>query len=830
MTTEFLKPLTGIFLLLLIGMYSTPLLAQPAADPAPLAPVIRGQVIDADTEAPLDYATISLYNQQDSSLIGGNITDPKGNFRLEAKPGTYYIVIDFITYESKTIRDIVVTREEPVIDLGTITLSSAAADLEEVLVVAEKSTMEMGLDKKVFNVGKDLASQGGSAAELLDNVPTLQVDVEGNVSLRGSQGVRILIDGRPSGLIGSDPAAGLRAIPANMIERIEVITNPSARYEAEGMSGIINIILKKDRRSGFNGSFDVITGIPSNFGGAVNLNYRANRFNFFANYGLSYREGPGGGSQYQEVNFPDRDTSFITTQNSSRRRSGLNNSLRMGADYSFSDKSTLTFAGVLRKGNDNNLNELRRVDYINTLNNPIQIDERTDEEKEDEWRSEVSLSFRQDFKRKDHRLTADIRYQQNQETESSDLRNRFFTPEGDAADKDDVLQRSNNEELSDQLIFQTDYVLPFGEEGRFEAGLRTSIRNIDNDYLVEEFLDSEWQSLEGLSNDFRYDENISAAYLILGNKIGKFSWQVGLRPEYSRISTKLLQTDEVNDRDYLNLFPSAFLGYELPGNNSFQISYSRRVDRPRFWDLNPFFSFSDDRNFRSGNPNLDPEFTDSYEITHIKYWDNGSIGSSIYYRHTTDKVERIRRVLNDNTSLSQPENLATEDSYGLEVTTSYDPFRWWRLSADFNFFRSITDGGERFPNLSADTYTWFTRGTSRITVNKETDIQVRFNYRAPRQVPQGRNRSMYSIDLAASHDILNDKGTLTLSVRDLLNSRKWRYITEGAEGDYTFYTEGDFQWRARQVTLTFNYRLNQNERRGGRGERGGGDYDGGGEY
>jgi outer membrane receptor protein involved in Fe transport len=682
----------------------------------------------------------------------------------------------------------------------------------------------MGLDKKVFNVGKDLASQGGTAAELLDNVPTLQVDVEGNVSLRGSQSVRILIDGRPSGLIGSDPAAGLRAIPSNMIERIEVITNPSARYEAEGMSGIINIILKKDQRGGFNGSFDVITGWPANFGTSFNLNYRANKFNFFANYGISYREGPGGGNQYQE--FVNGDTTFITTQNSARNRSGLNNSLRFGSDYAFSATSQLTMAATLRKGDDNNLNETRYVDYLNTVNNPLQIVERTDEESEDEWRTEFSLSYRKEFAKEDQKFTADIRYQQNTESESSDLQNRYFTPEFDPADTDDLFQRTRNEELSDNLIFQADYVHPFGEEGRFEIGLRSSIRNIDNDYLVEEFQDSEWQALQGLSNDFRYDENISAAYLILGNKLGKFSWQIGVRPEYSLISTKLLQTDEVNDRDYLNVFPSAFLGYELPGNNSLQVSYSRRVNRPRFWDLNPFFSFSDDRNFRSGNPNLNPEFTDSYEISHIKYWDSGSVGSSIYYRHTTDKIDRIRRVLPNNTSVSQPENLLTEDAFGLEVTTSYDPYKWWRLSADFNFFRAITDGGNIDESLTADTYSWFTRGTSRFTVDKKTDVQVRFNYRAPQRVTQGRRLAMYSIDLAASRDILSDKGTLTLSVRDLLNSRKWRYITEGEGPGFSFYTEGDFQWRARQVTLTFNYRLNQKKQRGrGDGQRG--DYEGG---
>ncbi len=804
--------------------------AQPAPVPIPEAAfVIRGKIVDGSTDAPLDYATISVFDQADSSLVNGNITDEAGNFRIEVRPGTYFVKVEFLAYQARTIRDVTITRKAPVADLGVVRLQPEAAALDEVLVVAEKSQMEMGLDKKVFNVGKDLSSQGGTAAELLDNVPTLQVDVEGNLSLRGSQGVRILINGRPSGLIGTDPAAGLRSIPANLIERVEVITNPSARYEAEGMAGIINIVLKKDKRGGFNGSFDVSVGVPERYGASFNLNYRASKLNFFANYGLSYNNRPGESSLTQEVFNRSTGVTTITQQESDRLRGGLNNSFRFGADYSLSPKSLLTLASTLRLGDDQNTNETRYIDYLENLNNPVGIVDRLDQESEDEWRTEVELSWRKEYDKKDQVWTADVRYQDNSETEASDLSNQFFTAEGVPTGEDDLFQRSNNDERSNQLIFQTDYVHPFGDEGKFEAGLRQSVRNIDNDYLVEELQEDDvWLPLEGLSNNFRYDERISAAYLIVGDKPGRISWQIGIRPEYTWISTLLLQTNEENVRDFFNVFPSAFLGYELSKTNSIQVSYSRRVNRPRFWDLNPFFSFSDNRNFRAGNPNLDPEFTDSYELSHLLYWDNGSLGSSIYYRYTTNKIERIRTVDENNNSITLPQNLLTENAYGLEFTASYDPYKWWRLNADFNFYRAITDGGNLGENFSADTYTWFTRGTTRFNLSKQTDLQIRFNYRAPQNVTQGRRRSFYSFDLAASQDVLNGRGTLTLSVRDLLNSRRWRYTTEGETAELVFFTEGDFQWRARQATLTFNYRLNQDKRRS-RGGRGG-DWEGGEEY
>lgn len=776
--------------------------------------IVKGVVIDETSQSPLDFATVSLYSVEDSALVTGGITDETGRFSVEAAPGDYYAELTFISYQKEVVGDIRISDRQKTVDLGMLSMQSNAETLAEVEVRAEKSRMQMSLDKRIFNVGKDLANTGGSALEVLDNVPSLAVDVEGNVSLRGMNGVRILIDGKPSGLIGVSSTDGLRQIPANLIERVEVITNPSARYEAEGMAGVINIILRKEKKGGLNGSFDLSGGYPTNYGAAINLNYRKEKFNFFANYGLNYRESPGDGSLYQEVY--RNDTTFLLNQNRDRTRTGLGHSVRAGADYYFNENSVLTTAFTYRDGEDQNFTKITYRDYVFNFDNPTAISERTNDETELEPNLEYSMTYRKTFEdNKDHTLTFDLRYQDNTEQEQSDIEELFYDSEFVATDEPLLQQRSLNKEGERLLIGQIDYVRPFGEEGRFEAGYRGSIRRIDNDYLVEELKNDIWESLAGLSNDFNYDEDIHAAYAMYGNKYGKFSFQLGLRAEYSDVKTALLQTNEINHRDYFNLFPSAFFTYDLPAENAVQLSYSRRLNRPRFWDLNPFFSFSDARNFRSGNPNLDPEFTHSLELGHIKYWENASLTSAIYYRHTDGVIERIRTVDDQGNSISQPQNLATQDSYGLEFTFSASPYDWWDIDGNFNFFRAEIDGGNVNQSLRAETYGWFSRLTSKFEMWKEVDSQLRFNYRGPRNTPQGRDKAYYYLDLAMSKDIFNNKGTLTLAVTDVFNSRQFRYIARGVN----FFTEGNFRWRNRQLRLTLNYRLNQDQKRGG-GRRG----------
>lgn len=776
---------------------------------------IVGKVVGADGGEVLEFAAVSLFTKKDSALVTGGVTNEKGEFALDADPGAYYAMVEFISFKPYLIEDIVLAKGQRKLDLGTIKLMSDATVLAQVEVRAEKSTMQMSLDKRVFNVGKDLANRGNSVTELLDNVPSVSVDIDGNVSLRGRDNVRILINGKPSGLVGNGDANGLRSLPANMIDRIEVITNPSARYDAAGMTGIINIILRKENKAGLNGSFDINAGNPDNFGTALNMNYRQSKLNLFANIGVRYRRSPGDRNLYQE--FYRNDTTFILRESGDRLRGGWSNTYRFGMDYSFTPKSVLTGAFSLRQSNEDNFSTLNYEDFVFSLDNPTRVTRRTDDEKEDETDLQYSLNYKKTTDKKGEEFTIDFQYEENAEVETSDFLEQYFLSDQSASGAADLLQRSSNDEGVRQYLFQVDYVYPIGKEGKFEAGYRGSIRNIDNDYLVEEFNDAKWQNLEGLSNNFIYDEGIHGLYVSVGNKINKFSYLLGLRGEYSDVRTELVNTEEVNDRSYLNLFPTAHLTYDLPGQNAVQLSYSRRINRPRFRYLNPFFSYSNPRNFRGGNPNLDPEFTDSYEVTHIKYWEKASLSSSVYYRYSTGVIESIRTIDNVGNTYSIPQNLATENAYGLEVTYSMNPYKWWRLNGDLNFYRSLTDGNNVGANLSADNLSWFGRVTSMMTFKEKLDIQLRFNYRAPRTTTQGTQRSMSNVDLAFSKDIMKNKATVTFSINDLFNTQLRRYTSFGDD----FFSEGQYRWRRRQLLLSFNYRLNQKKKRGGGRQRGG---------
>lgn len=824
------------FYLSLIIIFSTllclPVLSgQPSAgqiggglEPEPVVkPAVIGTIVDQDTQSPLEFATITIFASKDSSLIGGGVTDLKGDFKIEVKPGTYWVKLEFIAYQALIVENVIVTKNTPEVDLGTIGLLPAAEVLAEVEVIAEKSTMQLALDKKIFNVGKDLANIGGSASDILDNVPSVSVDIEGNVSLRGSSAVRILVNGQPSTLVGLSNTDGLRQLPANLIERIEVITNPSARYEAEGMAGIINIVLKKERSKGLNGSFDVNVGYPDNYGTSLNLNYRRDKINFFTSYGLRYRKNPGSSSRYQEF-YGDTSTTIID-QIGTRERGGWSNNIRLGTDIFFNKNNTLTSTFTYSFSDENNNSETKFETYLNSKDNLQELSRRFENELEDENELEYSLIYKKTFEQKDREFIVNLQYQESTEGENSTYREAFFNSDGTPSNDADLNQRSNNDEGQKNWSLQLDYIHPISKDGKFETGLRGTLRDITNDYLVEELADGTWLNLENLSNNFIYNEDIYAAYAIFGNKINRFSYQLGLRLEHSEVLTELLQTNEVNDRSYTNLFPSAHVTYELAANNAIQLSYSRRLRRPRFWDLNPFFTFSNPKNLFAGNPNLNPEFTHSIELGHIKYWDKASFSSAIYYRHTDGVIERITRKVGIDSTETRPQNLATEDAMGLEFTFSADVKKWWKMDGDMNFYRSITDGESEGISLYADTYTWFARLNNRVTVAKNIDMQMRLNYRAPRETTQGKQKSYTTMDLGASKDIFKNKGTLTLSVRDVFNSRRRRSISFN-EG---FYQESSFQWRSRQITLSLNYRLNQNKKRGGRGDGGdrGGDFEGG---
>lgn len=764
---------------------------------------VTGKVVDAQNSSPLAYASIRLFKTADSAFVSGAITDETGTFLVDIEAGSYYALTEFIGYKSQKTSGIKVAQTNSPLKIGEVKLMASAKTLDEVTVQAEKSTMELALDKKIFNVGKDLANAGGTAADILTNIPSVAVDVEGNVSLRGSGSVRILIDGKPSGLVSLKGGAGLQQLQGNIIERVEIITNPSARYEAEGMGGIINIILKKEKKQGINGSFDIITGHPTNFGVAANVNYRRKNLNFFINYTVSFRNTPGRNSLYQEL-FRN-DSTFITEKYMTSKLKGQNNSARGGLDYYFNDKNVLTAAYTYRISKGKRFSNIDYSDYLGSLKNLQSRTNRTQDETETEPNSEYALTYKKTFDRKGREFTADVRYLDNWEDSDQYYGEQTFNPDGSKTTKPFLLQRAVNYETEKQLLFQADYVHPFGKDGKMEAGARSSSRDMTNDYAVTQQTDAGWIPVPGLTNDFLYNERINAAYGIVGNKTGKFSYQAGIRAEWTGVTTTLRQTNDVNKRKYANLFPSVHVTYDLAKQNALQLSFSRRVRRPQYNDLSPFATYSDNRNYWSGNPDLNPEFTNAFELGHIKYVEKGSFSSSVYYRHTNGKIVSIKTVNNDGTSFTRPENLGTEDAYGVEFTSSHTVYAWWKQDASFNFFRSKIDGTKVDQSFKSDTYSWFVRSTSRFTIWKTTDLQLRGNYEAPQKTPQGKRKAMATLDLAASRDILKGNGTLTLSAIDVFNSRRYRSITEGDN----FYSVNNSQGRMRQINLTLNYRLHQ---------------------
>ncbi|MCR9155446.1 MAG: TonB-dependent receptor [Bacteroidetes bacterium] len=778
---------------------------------------LKGKVVDANNE-PLPMVNLVLL--QDGSLVQGSAADTEGRFSLKLNPGKYQLALSFVGMQNDTIA--VEMPSSAYLDLGAIKMRGGSEVIAEVQVMAKAKMMEFEQDKRVFNVGQDLTSVGSNASELLNNLPSVSVGVEGEVSLRGSSNVRILINGKPSGLIGSDPASALRQLQGSSIEKIEVITNPSARYDAEGEAGIINIVLKKQDQKGFNGSFDLSGGYPELFGAGASMNYRRNKLNLFSNISYRQNRSPGGGVSDQKFFLPDTSYSFLRDRNQNRGGQDLN--LRFGADYYITESQSITGSFIYSPSRSKNYVDLNFRD-LDANGEEVREVNRFDDETEISSEIEADINWQKTFGgNKDHKWTADFRYSLEDENENSQIRQDTSGIPGV------FLQEVSNVEYQRRTLFQTDYVHPLGEKRSYEMGARLTLREIENDYkLSDQADDGTFIPDPDFNSRFLFEENVYALYGIYNDAFGsKITYQVGLRAELTDLTTEVGNGDSINPRSYANLFPSAFFTYSFSPLSDLQLSYSRRISRPGFRTLAPFFGFSDNRNFYSGNPNVNPEFTDSYEAGYVRYFEKGSLYSGLYYRHRTGVIERITVVEErDGQEFSRflPINLAVQDAYGLEFNFQYNVAEWYEINANLNLFYTQTVGSFQGQDFGAENQSSSGRLVNRIKFWK-SDLQVSFNMRGASQNAQSRRLGMYTMDLAWSKDFLDGNATVTLSVRDLFNTRVRRYYTNGAiAGGGFFDTYGTFQWRERQITLNLSYRLNQRKSRPSRG--GGGDFDGG---
>ena len=774
---------------------------------------VSGKILEKDTNIPLEWATVVISNPTDGKIVSGGSANEKGDFNFKVVAGTYNVSFEFMSFKTQTLKAREINKST---DFGNIYLIESATTLEEVELIAEKTTVEIKLDKKIYNVGKDLTVRGGTVSDVLDNVPSVSVDVEGNVALRGNDNVRILINGKPSGLVGLNSTDALRQLPAESIERVEVITSPSARYDAEGTGGILNIILRRSKLQGLNGAITTNVGYNPSAGINGNINYRTGDLNIFNTSGYSYRESPGNSSsltQYNSTgNFLDESNTY------DRQRKGL--TTNFGVEWYVKDSASLTGSILYRDSNDKDLNT-NILNQFDPNRNLLSTTTRLEPETEEDKTMQYALNFQKNFKKSGHVFTFDFQYEDNQENQ-----NALITVNDIAVENVVTLEDQS------QILLQSDYVLPIGENSQFEAGYRGNFDTTTTDFTVAQLNNDTgfFQTNLDLTNVLNFKQYVNTFYAQYGSKFNKFSFLLGLRVENTRITIDQPTSGDFNKKDFTGLFPTINLNYEFSDKESLTLGYARRLRRPRGFFLNPFPSRNSVTNFFQGNPDLNPCYSGQIDLGYLKRFGKFTFNSSAYYSHATDGFNFISFDTGDTANVNgeelpiikrTPINLATEDRYGFEFTLTYNPSRKWRINGNFNFFQNEIKGTT--PNgLSLDNTnnSWFARINNKYTLPGNIDWQTNLNYNGPSADAQNTRKGIFSTTMAFSKDLFNENASIAFNVNDLFNSRKRIQTTTTP----TFNAESEFQWRERSFNLAFTYRFNQKkkvEKRGDYGDDGG---------
>ena len=791
---------------------------------------VEGIVLENDSKIPLEYATITFKTKPDNNIVTGGITDAKGHFNITVPAGIYNISVEYMSYKTKNYTDKTISEN---INLGTVSLILDVESLGEVEIIAERTTVDIKLDKKIYNIGKDLTVRGGTVSDVLDNVPSVSVDVEGNVALRGNDDVRILINGKPSGLVGLNSTEALRQLPAEAIERVEVITSPSARYDAEGQAGILNIILRRSKLLGINGAITLNTGFPLQAGISGNVNYRTGNFNFFNTTSYNYRDTPG--NSYTDTKFLTTNKRTTEQRNFDRVRKGLNTNL--GVEWYLNETASITTSLQYRDSNNERetTNSIREFNDLNTLET---ITNRFDPEFEDDKTLQYTLNFDKQFNGdSNHKFTANFQYESSSELEAS-----LINQNGE--DIEDVVTDENQ----NRAFLQTDYVKPIGEASQLELGYQGRFLTLDTDYRVAFNENDTFVINNDLSNNLVYKEYVNAFYSQFGSKIKKkFSYLLGLRMEESRITIDQITSGSFKKKNYVGLFPTINLAYELSETENITLGYNRRIRRPRSRYINPFPSRSSATNLFQGNPDLNPSYSNTADLGYYKKFGKLTLNTSFYYTNATDVFNFITlgtdnyysfetnetfnsndpnfEQLNEDLELTQilkrtPINLATNNRYGFEFTLTYKPSRKWNMNGNFNVFRSITKGFYEDTDFGAENTSWFVRFNNKYTLPGQIDWQTRMNYSGPSVDAQNKRKGVFSMNMAFSKDLFNDKASIAFNISDVLNSRKRIMETTTP----TFNTDSEFQWRERSFNLSFTYRFNQKKKRERSGRGNGEDF------
>jgi len=770
---------------------------------------ISGTITDSLTHEPIQFAAVALLSQQSKAPVRGTQTDASGNFVFEDVPiGTFILRVSYVGYNDINSEDIVVSSATGGLNLGLLRMAESKNNLLQEVVVSAKKEAFRNIDgKKVFSVNQSLVSKGGNAADLLQNVPTLQVDGNGNVSLRGSAGVKILIDGKPSIIANSDVAQILQSIPANSIESIEVIANPSAKYDANG-EGVINIILKKNSRPGLNGSADIGVGTRDNYNGDANLSYQRGKVNLYANYSLKNGNTYSTGIQHLTFLKPTDSIRYSTETFPSVTRNKIQFA-KAGIDYSFTPGRIL---GISASFNSRNTHRNEVLDFTNfgVDNTLIQSYNRYNTIDNNSHSYEFDLDYSQHFKKPKEVLTFNFAYAHGSSTDYqgyNSYSNSINSAQAPAMDNPLINDIANN---ATNYNIQADYVLPVGKSGQFSAGYKSQVTLGNNDQYAYNVLGAGKTSLYAFTGFFSSNNQVHAVYVNYKGQVTNFSYQVGLRAEDGHLNATLMSYDANNllfatpvKVPVKGFYPSIQLTEKLRNNSQLQFTFSNRVLKPIGREVNSTIDFSDPANYYEGNPGLRPESINNLELDYNKTWQNISITSGIYYNRVSNKIQHVQTTpVNDETT-TIPENLKRSTTTGLELIGHFDLLKGWDCTANANIFERDNEAAPQFGIAANNGLSWNANITSNITPVQRLSFQIRADYRAPEMIVQDKNRAVFGVDAAAKYDFSGNGASLSLNANNIFNTRKGAFLRSSDD----LLLDWERRTVSSRATLTFSWRF-----------------------
>ena len=725
---------------------------------------LTGKVTDALKKEGIEFASISLKSKTDTATILGAKSKESGTFSVEKIPyGTYTITISSVGFKSTVLTNYKIN--QPSVDLGTFELSNSNKNLKAVNIVGEKNAIELGIDKKTFNVDKNITAAGGTATDLLKNVPSVNVDMDGNISIRGKDNVTLLVDGKPSAMFGSDPQTALASIPASSIESIEVITNPSSKYEAQGMSGILNIILKKDRKAGYNATINAGIAAPYRLNGGFNINANIKKWNVFAN--ANARQ-----SQTWEETTTARsnfDNNFTYSSFTHNDRKPLNGFINIGADYSFNKNNKITLS-------ENVFNAKMRGSSLNTIENQIDYQalvskqRRTNNYIGNPLSSTTNLQYKHNFKKPKEELNIELNFSTMRYLRESNLSTSMY--DSSNAFVNSYEQHNPIKGTNWNGTFQIDYTKPLFKNARIDLGEKTYYINFQSEnHPTITYLNQPEVEETILKNHFTYTQQVHGAYINVANQFKSTGVQVGLRGEYFTYKGTVYQYNSNVANQYLGLFPTVFVTQKLSKKDDLNFNYARRVNRPGFMQIVPYIDVSNPQDTSMGNPALKPEFIHAIELTfNHQYGKNNTFLASAYYQYTDNLIQRYRRFNSDGTTFSQNRNLATGITYGVEITNKINFLSWWDATLNLNAFRNSVNGANLDPTLARTGLGGFAKLMSNAKLVHGFNVQLTGNYNAKTVVAQGNIQPYGNVDIAIKKSFMNNLANVTLSMNDLFNT------------------------------------------------------------